>query len=337
MEVRNFTCLQPLIFESEAIDRSSFTVFVLRGTFTIVPNTRLCFARQQSPLVMADRYYGDPARSSMVCESDLAPHKPRGEVHFEEPIAHAPFGRPASAWEVSIQVGPVHKSLGVTGPRYWRRTKWSPWKLSPPEPCRQVAITYENAFGGWWRSGDDVQICAENPVGVGLYDLRRTAPGEPLPAPRIECPRDPISTLGQRHMPQGFGPIARGWQPRLRLSGTFDDRWLQTKWPGLPDDFDFAHYNSAHPDLIAPSYFRGDEKVVLDGLHPSGRLAFRLPGHGVFLLLRYSDGSMVPLTVNLDTIVLNVTRETCVLIWRQRLALDRPLRVVEIRLLPATT
>ena len=32
------------------------------------------------------------------------------------------------------------------------------------------------------------------------------------------------------------------------LAGTYDDSWKQTRWPGLPEDFDFGYWNCAPED-----------------------------------------------------------------------------------------
>src|SRR5262249_48583603 len=149
MELRNFTPFMPLLFNSEAVDRSLFTVVVLRGTFRIVAGQALRLAPEPQPPVLADAYYGDPTITSMKTESDLAPFKPRTDVQFEEATAYAPGGAPTPAWVVRVQVGPLVKALRVTGPRQWVKGALAGWKLREPEPCTEVPIRYEQAFGGW--------------------------------------------------------------------------------------------------------------------------------------------------------------------------------------------
>ncbi len=102
----------------------------------------------------------------------------------------------------------------------------------------------------------------------------------------------------------------------------------------LPGDFDFAHYNSAHPSLVAPSYLRGDEAVEIEGLHVKGVQRFRLPGHNVFLLLRYENGELHPVGISLDTVVMDVLEGVCCLVWRKTLPVEPALRVVEARMIP---
>ena len=90
----------------------------------------------------------------------------------------------------------------------------------------------------------------------------------------------------------GLGAVGRWWQPRLALAGTYDDSWKQTRWPGLPEDFDFGYWNCA-PEDQQIDYPGGGERVVLAGLHPNGEVRFRLPRPDLKLLLHLDVG--VPL------------------------------------------
>jgi hypothetical protein len=150
----------------------------------------------------------------------------------------------------------------------------------------------------------------------------------------VEAPGEPITELGKTYRPQGLGPLARAWQPRRGLAGTFDDDWLRTRWPALPRDFRFDHYNSSHPDLIAPAYIRGDEPVLLEGLSPEGPLAFRLPGHVVLLMLRLKDGQFQAAGMPLDTVEIDAGRRECSLVWRLKLPVSPPIQTVAAGLFP---
>jgi hypothetical protein len=332
MEMHNHTPFMPLVFESQDVDDEPFHVVVLKGTYEITNGQPLKLAPKPKPLTMADEYYGDPTGSSLKRESDLAPYKPRTDVHFTSPVAFAPGGKPSPRWPVKVQVGPVEKALQVTGPRQWVR-KFGGWKLTEPEPATEVPLRYENAFGGAWRHKDEHGVWEENPLGKGFVNPKYLDTRQPVPAPQVEEPGEPITELGKTYRPQGLGPLARAWQPRRRKAGTFDDAWLQKRWPGLPRDFSFEHYNSSHPDLVAPDYFRGDEPVVLEGLSPEGRLAFRLPGHVVLVGLRFADLPTLPVGMLLDTIEIDAGRRECSLVWRMRLPAAAPLRAVEVCLI----
>ena len=62
---------------------------------------------------------------------------------------------------------------------------------------------------------------------------------------------DPVDGAGAQagdYPVVGLGAVGRWWQPRLALAGTYDDSWKQTRWPGLPEDFDFGYWNCAPED-----------------------------------------------------------------------------------------
>ena len=82
MIVRNYTPFSPLYFESKDLEGRDFGVFVLRGTFDMVPGQVLRPCPKQDPIVDADEYYGDPATSSLRMESDLAPFKPGTDIQI---------------------------------------------------------------------------------------------------------------------------------------------------------------------------------------------------------------------------------------------------------------
>jgi hypothetical protein len=323
----------PLVFESLDVNDTLFQVIVLKGSFEIINGQPLQLAPEPQPLTLADEYYGDPTCSSVKRESDLAPHKPHTDVHFINPVAFAPGGKPAARWQVKALVGPVEKTLQVTGPRQWVRKSFGGWKLSEPEPVTEVPLRYENAFGGFWQHKEENGVWEENPIGRGFVNPKYLDSNQPVPAPQIESPEEPIAELGKTYRPQGLGPLARAWQPRRQMAGTFDQEWLDKRWPALPRDFDFAHYNSAHPDLIARNYFRGDEPIALEGLSPEGTLAFRLPRYVVFVALEFAGGAVLPVALPLDTVEIDAGRQECSLVWRVRLPLDPAPKTIEAHMI----
>jgi hypothetical protein len=333
MEIHNYTPFMPMVFESQDVDDRHFHVVLLKGTFEIINGQPLKLAPEPQPLTMADEYYGDPTCSSVKRESDLAPFKPHTDVHFINPMAFAPGGKPSPRWLVKAHVGPVEKTLQVTGPRQWVRKFVAGWKLAEPEPVTEVPLRYENAFGGVWQHKDEHGVWEENPIGRGFVNPKYLDSNQPVPAPQIESPNEPIAELGKTYRPQGLGPLARAWQPRRGMAGTFDKDWLEKRWPALPRDFSFAHYNSAHPDLIAREYFRGDEPVALEGMSPQGTLAFCLPRHVVFLALGLAKGGVLPAAMPLDTVEIDAGRRQCSLVWRLRLPLELPLRAIEAHMI----
>ena len=146
MLFRNYTPFPHVLFESCDPQGKDFGVLVLRGTFQIIPNQPLKALEKQEPVVTGDQYFGEPDSSSIWMETNLAPYKPKSDIHINA-IAHAPGGTALERWNASVQVGKISKSFQVTGPRNYHRNLGS-WQLERPSPTLQVPIRYEQAYGG---------------------------------------------------------------------------------------------------------------------------------------------------------------------------------------------
>ncbi len=332
MELRNHTPFSPLCFESRDPQRMDFGVCVLRGTFVIRPDQRLRPDPEQAPLVMADAYHGEPGESSLRIETNLAPFKPKTDIHIEA-LAHSPDGQPRPRWRVGLQIGELQRLLEVTGPRGWQRSLGR-WTLTDPKPITELPLRYEYAYGGGWQllAQGEAGACMENPVGLGLSDPRLRAAPDWVFAPQIVDPAQANPAFDTPIAVKGFGPMPPSWSPRLQHAGTFDTVWEKTRWPELPEDFDYAFYNSAHPDLIYPGYLQGDETLHTLCLTPGKHLRFALPGYQLGLLLRREDGRINLLPMQLDSLHLDLIRMRAYLTWRGIYPIADPLRVLEIRL-----
>ena len=55
---------------------------------------------------------------------------------------------------------------------------------------------------------------------------------------------------------------------RFRKQGTYDEKWQRERWPHFPDDMDYEFFNTAPEDQYLPAYFRGDEAVEIQNMHP---------------------------------------------------------------------
>lgn len=309
-EVRNHTAFPSQYFQMVDVAGQIFHVMVSRLTYTlrkVDAEGCLLLADCQHPLVASDTFYGEPNLSSVLQESDYAPFKPRCDLLFNHAVAHAPNGEPRPSWAVGIKVGEWVKRIVVNGPRQFVRDGEG-WHLSEPEPVVTIPIRYELAWGGtctWPPTPPDgvpvePQILARearNPIGCGFLDPDWDARAQPprRPAPRLESfgrPFDEAAAEAGDHPVVGLGALGRWWQPRLALAGTYDDHWKKTRWPGLPEDFDFGYWNCA-PEDQQIDYPEGGERVVLAGLHPGGEVRFRLPRPDLKLLLHLEAG--VPL------------------------------------------
>lgn len=268
----------------------------------------------------------------------------------------------------------MDKVLQVTGERHFKR-RWGRWWLSRPARARTVPLRWEYAFGGRsevanpGHAGDPSapshwlnEVCFSNPLGCGWIERRHrrlaNKAGQSLtrlPAPRIEDPQQPCSELVQgRHpdgeqdaramarlaagygaAPAGFGIVGRAWAPRLAHAGTYDDDWLKRRWPGLPEDFDFAYWNGAPADQQIEYPLPGTRIELWHLTDPSqtprGYLRTELPQHKPFVFLRMSNGAMVPMPLLTDTLI--VDTETMELHVTHRISIPQgtPVRVIEAR------
>lgn len=216
---------------------------------------------------------------------------------------HAPGGQPVRAGKVSVQVGAWHKQLAVFGDRHWRPGIGP----SEPEPMTSMPIDYAHAFGG----ADEPR----NPIGLGLPGA-----GDSRPLPNIEAPTRLIGSPADRPAPAGLGPLDQTWAPRAGKRGTYDERWLKERAPGLADDIDWSFFNEAPADQWLETPLEGGEPIVIEHMHPRhARLAGTLPtAYGrAFVELPRADGAVfeeIPLT--LDTLWLLPEDELGIMIWR---------------------
>lgn len=188
--------------------------------------------------------------------------------------------------------------------------------------------------------------CPVNPLGLGYTQAwyLRASECREVEAPRIIAVDGPF-TLQQftdclnghgdwfapEYQPAGFGVIGRAWLPRLPLAGTYDQEWLETQHPDLPDDFDFNYWNCAPDDQRIPFPLPGGE-FVLTGFRPEGDIRFSLPAHQARLLIRAMSGHRLPLPMLLDTLEINTDTLTVALTWRFLLPGNTPpIRVLEAR------
>ncbi|MDI3289606.1 DUF2169 domain-containing protein [Polyangium sp. 15x6] len=166
--------------------------------------------------------------------------------------------------------------------------------LKDARGSQRMPIVYERAFGG-----PDVP---DNPLGVD--------DGEPT-----------ISTPGDPRRPAGFGPIARAWPARKRLLGSTSRSVLEGRIAEIHPGFDGAYFQAAPLDQQT-DFLRGDEHIVLEGLHPTlPRLVTRLPGvRGVARIHGLSafgipDGQ--PMDLCIDTLRIDGDEQRCTVVCRR--------------------
>lgn len=191
-------------------------------------------------------------------------------------------------------------------------------------------------------------VCAWNPLGEGFLEewYADAAEVERWPAPRIEAKDAQITAADFDRLvrgearpgdspalrPCGVGVIAKPWQPRIALAGTFDDRWLAERWPHMPLDFDMAYWNGAHPDLTC-ELLEGGEVVELRNVLPrgapleSGRTVcrFRLPDLVAAVRFTSEYGEMGDRRAAIDTVIIDLVEMVVSVVWRASAPADPPI------------
>jgi hypothetical protein len=269
------------------LDGSEIWVVVVKATFDLSTGHPVV-ADEQMPVCLTDEYHGKPGESSLKYESDLAFRKPATDVVLNG-HAYAPNGKSATRVDASIKVGPIQKSARVYGDRHWRRGVLG-LRPSKPKPFDRIPLLYERAYGGIDTSSDDPKKSGaeeRNPIGAGFGLSKTFLRGKPLP--NIEDPRDEIRRWHHRKAPVGFGLVCRHWLPRRTFVGTCDERWLATRCPLYPDDFDTCFLLGASAGLTATPHLRGGEPVEIAGMTPSSKLSFELPRVAISMCTRISD------------------------------------------------
>jgi hypothetical protein len=372
----NSTSFPSIAFESVDGKGMPFYVAVLGATFLMKGDGQLTRAPEQAPLQMADEFYGEVNKSAVRRESDMAPFKPWCDV-IVLGQAQAPGSRPQARFEAGIRITRkgdklLDKRLMITGPRYWKKGLFG-WSLTRPEPITALPLRYEYAYGGECRieatdplaehvgskhrltpdqrahhpeGADQAPIahsCSPaNNLGLGFTEkwYLKAKQLQKIAAPQIEAASDPVLKFGKSYLPQGLGVMGRVWQSRLGLCGTMDQAFLDSG-RSLPEDFDFAFWNGAHPDLQLP-YLKGGETIDLVNIPITGQRGERTDsqGNGVTRLalpeLSFSgvtilaDGQMVSYDLNLDTVVIDAEKGFVYLTYRLKLPMNPAIESLEV-------
>lgn len=308
LELKNkthFTCEQlPML------DRNGANILrvVLKGAYIIHHNGDLQPAEQQPNIVMEDIYWGEPGLSSVRYESDINLFKPYTDI-IVNGHAHAPKGRAVHEMDVSLEYdGRMLKQLRIVGDRNWEKGLIG-WHKTAPMPFVSMPIVYERAYGGSDEKGSE----ARNRIGTGYCTKLKSDFNKTL-LPNIEYPKQMIKSPGNKSEPAGFGVISKNWEPRLSLAGTYDEDWLEERFPLLPHDFDMRFSQSVPQDqwIRRP---KGGEVIRISGMNPEKPIQLKLPLCFMDLGLRYTNHDEDK-HMDLDTILIEPDEHKLVLTWR---------------------
>jgi hypothetical protein len=270
---------------------------VAKVTYAVEPGV-VVPARRSVPIHDRDVPNHDQAAASLACASDAVPFKPRADVVLVG-HAYAPAGQLARSLGARLSVGPLDKTILVTGDRIWTRD-------GPGEPAPFVSMPLRYERAGRGHDG-------ANPVGV--------APGARLPNLLPDGWRPGRTPAAVE--PACFAPIAPEWPERQARLGRHAGRWPPAPWhlEPIPGDVDAGFFCCAPRDQQLDRLV-GDERVVLEGLRPDHpRLVTRLSGQRVRAFVE-RGGAASPLDMRCDTLWIDTDLGLCTLTWRGGLALE---------------
>ena len=269
----------------------------------------------ERPIVCSGDVPHAEARQGLAYPNDYVPYKPLGEWMAIGTAHNAGWGDPHK-FGARVRIGDHAKLVDVVGDRSWQPTLLR-WEPGPAAAIDTVPLTYDRAWGG--------PAHAANPLGRGQV-------GDAMH--NLEIPRAWVDSRSSPALPAGFGPLPSTWAQRKQWMGKYNARWIRDHWPWLPPDFDVRFFMAAPEDQWVDGYFRGDEPIVLEQMHPVHAVfSSRLPGVRArcFVSQRSGAGAAgkpghwgeelhfreVPL--HLDTVWIDADQETLVLAWRGHL------------------
>lgn len=332
MNILNATRMQAGYTMGMQPDGRESIVVAVKGTFKIPSNGGSPeLADEQVPLIEADEYSGEPGLSAPICESDYARHKPRCDVILNG-SAYAPNGIPTKKVRVSLSVGQMTKSFHVIGKRFWDKSFGS-LSISGPAPFTLMPISYDTAYGGTDHTHEKPskhKAFMLNPIGVGFHDNQQAEFIHGKPLPNSEEINNPVKSPTGNYRPMAYGPIGRGWEPRYKLAGTYDQNWIDNVFPFLPSDFDDAYYQAAPFDQQI-DYLRGSETVVLQNLTSDGFRKFQIPQVQVPIVFFLKKGETKKSNGVADTFIIEPDLGYFTMTWRTSMPLRKNMfEVVEV-------
>ena len=275
---------------------------IVKATFALAEGGAMARVDPRT-IARDDVHHGGNAMRSVVIASDLAPYKKRADVLFTGQ-AHAPPGAPVESMTARLGVNDgaralLEKSIVVRKKGGFDRLR----------------LLWEHAVGG--------PHLDENPFGED---------------PEDEDTQDEVHVFdpGDASRPAGFAPIPRRMMPRKRLLGALPMPSFGPEIVQIPDAFSFDFFQVAPVDQRT-DFLRGDEELVLEGLHPRAPvLRARLPGCRAVARVHGLAGAGIqegtPLAMYADTLHVSGDEEQCSVTWRGTFAVPSEAALAAVRI-----
>jgi uncharacterized protein YjbI with pentapeptide repeats len=282
---------------------------IVKGVFDLKQNDLAVPKEGEAEPLCGDLHHDDNPAASILYESDFVHFKPNADILLSG-TCKVPEGKESTFCPVIFEVDKTRRTLHVIGQRFWQ-PHGSGFRMTDPLTFRKGPLRYEYAFGG--------TDYPQNHLGKGIDEVSLGDGRNLVPLPNIEDPDCPVTDPDDRPAPAGFGPLIRTWKYRADKAGTYDERWLEKRWPWYPEDFDWSFFNSAPPQQQLSGYLQGDEPYYLQNLI-EGKAEFQ--GHLPHLTVRcfvnrnQATRSFEEVEMHLDTCWVDADNEQMVLVWR---------------------
>lgn len=182
-----------------------------------------------------------------------------------------------------------------------------------------------------------------NPSGSGSYPniYHQAIKPKSLALPQVHSPEhkltgrhieqmanDQLDPLIHQKLVNGFGIRSKSHPDRLRYAGTLDQNYIDSG-KSLPEDFDFAIWNSSYPDQQVDE-IKGDEWIILTNLCNTDTKAATINEDGdtvlklylsemlTYLVIVPVDGEEVVKSpqIKIDTVVISPDEQKVNIVWR---------------------
>lgn len=219
---------------------------VNKMTFNFDTQGKLQLAQKQQAIVLQDQFYQQAHNSSIHYAEESMPFKQGGEILL---IAKTELRQhPQKITLITKQAQQrLEKNILAHQPRCWQKRLMRPCITSQQASTKQLALRYENAFGG--------EDYTANPVGQGFVKKGQNYQQNNIAA--LEYAHDPIRQPQRGHAVAGFNAIARHWQPRLGLYPQ-----TQKQLHLYPD-----MHNVAPLDQRLTNPFRHNDEIIIKGIN----------------------------------------------------------------------
>lgn len=323
MNLVNHTALAAELNTQRDLQGFEYLLLLAKGTYRMPLNGEVAeLLGSQIPIHFADTATEEPGLSSPLYECEMVPPKPACDVLLLG-SAYAPRQAPIRSVSVGLEVsGKFSKNFVVHGERCWNAGILS-LGLSQAQPFVQQPLTYDIAFGGADLARDvDASLqeaYASNPVGKGYAkSVGRNLDGKATA--QTESLRNPIRYPSEKYQPMSFGPVGRSWSPRVGYAGTYDQSWIEERYPLLPKDFDARYFQAAPADQQVASLATGDKVVLSNLVHPSlsvhGQVRFALPDLSLQCFVYPRNGTRICLDMRPDTLMLEPDQQRFSILWK---------------------